>query len=248
MKSGHDTTSCGSGSGINLGNDSVGSVGLLCEISESGGIGSDIGSGSGIDSGVIDSDSGSLHGISNIVQSGFGNDCGSLPGTAESVAITSGIGNGSGANLGSGSNGIRSEDSTTLAEESPPPAFIITYGTTHGNLANLTKKFPQYTPKAIMGLCDSLDHNYFATDECLSSGVSVEQVLYYLHRKYIKIAVAEGPQIYLESDNVHDWVDAAFGFYKGNRFQKDAPVRLVLKGKSVVDAGGVGQQFYYSII
>ena len=78
----------------------------------------------------------------------------------------------------------------------------------------------------------------------LSSGVSVEQVLYYLCRKYIKIDVAEGPQICLESDNVHDWVDAAFGFYKGKRFQKDAPFRLVLKGKSIVDAGGVGRQFF----
>lgn len=91
-------------------------------------------------------------------------------------------------------------------------------------------------------LHDSLGRNY----DVLACDVPLKKVLGYLH---ITVTLEEGPKIRLdEDDTVEDWIDAAFSFYKGKKYLKNAPVRIVMMNQPVVDAGGVSRLFFSEVL
>jgi hypothetical protein len=131
---------------------------------------------------------------------------------------------------------------------SSPSAFAIEYDCSPSPLKALCSKYSRYSTEAISALYDVFGRDYLAANECLACGVSIKQVLGVLQEKFITIALEEGPKIRLEiDDTVDDWIDSAFSFYKGTKFLKNAPVRLVLLNQPAIDAGGISRQFFSEI-
>ena len=61
----------------------------------------------------------------------------------------------------------------------------------------------------------------------------------------ITTALEESPRIRLESDNLdEDWLAAALAFYKHNKFDKHASLRITIHGQPGIDTGDVRRQFF----
>ena len=61
----------------------------------------------------------------------------------------------------------------------------------------------------------------------------------------ITTALEESPRIRLESDDLEeDWLVAALAFYKYNKFDKHASLRITIRGQPGIDTGSVRRQFF----
>ena len=56
----------------------------------------------------------------------------------------------------------------------------------------------------------------------------------------ISVPLEECPKVRLDADDDdHDWMEAAFAFYKNRGFDKKAGVRISIRGQPAVDTGGI---------
>ncbi|XP_019860541.1 PREDICTED: uncharacterized protein LOC109588875 isoform X2 [Amphimedon queenslandica] len=113
------------------------------------------------------------------------------------------------------------------------------------SLERLCEMFPNFKPDAIKILYEIYNEDGALVSDCLVEGVQLHCLLQQLNLRFISVSIPETPKIRIEGDD--DWVDAAFTFYKGQSFCKDAPVRLVMTDEPAIDAGGVSAQFFAEV-
>ena len=91
----------------------------------------------------------------------------------------------------------------------------------------------------------SLSKNSFTTVvEFLVNGLSTEG-LKDLAATRLVVPFSECPRIRYDSDDTEDeWLEAAVSFYKHNKFNKQAPVRILIRGQPGIDTGSVRRQFF----
>lgn len=102
--------------------------------------------------------------------------------------------------------------------------------------------FPNFLPDAIKMLYEIFDEDGALVSNCLVEGVQLHCLLQQLNLRFISVSIPEAPKIRIEGDD--DWVDAAFTFYKGQSFHKDAPVRLLMADEPAIYAGGVRISYF----
>ena len=63
---------------------------------------------------------------------------------------------------------------------------------------------------------------------------------------HLTIPLEESPRIRLDvDDNGLDWVEAALALYKQAKFNKQAYVRVSIRGQPGIDTDGVRRQFFF---
>ena len=82
------------------------------------------------------------------------------------------------------------------------------------------------------------------TVEALLEGPSLE-ALRSLAVSQISVPLEEYPIVQLQADDDdHDWMEAAFVFYKNRGFNKKAGIQISIHGQPAVDTGGFHRQFF----
>ena len=132
--------------------------------------------------------------------------------------------------------------------EAPGPAFLITYDkfTPTEDVKMLCRKFSCHSLETIETLYNLSEHaqSYKLTHDALDAGPTLSSLLHLAHGTFIKKESIDAPKIrYGKDDEPSDYLDSVLAFYKGNRFDKNAIIRVQVHGEPVVDEGGVRRQF-----
>lgn len=83
------------------------------------------------------------------------------------------------------------------------------------------------------------------TLNCMLEGPSLESICQLLNSQLISDDVS---RIKVDAcDDVQDWVDAAFGYYKSSNWLPSTEVRIIMRNQSAIDTGGVRRQFFTAV-
>ena len=112
------------------------------------------------------------------------------------------------------------------------------------DITKMIEMFPNMTEEQLRYLYDLSKHSFTCAVDCALAGPSLE-TLRSLARMHLTVPLEESPRIRLDvDDNDLDWVEAALAFYKQAKFNKQAYVRVSIRGQPGIDTGGVRRQFF----
>lgn len=134
----------------------------------------------------------------------------------------------------------------TSSDNAPPPAFSITYEkfTPTEDIQMLCQKFSCLSLETIEKLYNLSEQSYKLTHDALNAGPTLSSLLHLAHGTFIKKELIDAPKIrYDKDDEPSDYLDSVLAFYKGKKFDRNAMIRVQVRGEPVVDEGGVRRQF-----
>ena len=112
------------------------------------------------------------------------------------------------------------------------------------NMAKMIEMFPHLNEHQLKYLFDLSGQSISSAINCALEGPSLKS-LRSLAVKQLTIPLEESPRIRLYADDADlDWVDVALAFYKQDKFDKQARVRVTIQGQARIDTGGVRRQFF----
>ena len=112
------------------------------------------------------------------------------------------------------------------------------------DITRMIEMFLNMTEEQLRYLYDLSKHSFTCAVDCALAGPSLE-TLRSLARMHLTVPLEESPRIRLDvDDNDLDWVEAALAFYKQAKFNKQAYVRVSIRGQPGIDTGGVRRQFF----
>ena len=130
---------------------------------------------------------------------------------------------------------IDDDDSCPLQSESSDAATDI---------AKMVEVFSNMDESQLKYLYALSNSSFSRTVDCALDGPSLES-LRSLALTQLTTPLEESPRIRLEEeDDEQDWVDAALAFYKQAKFNKQAYVRISIRGQPGIDTGGIRRQFF----
>ena len=132
-------------------------------------------------------------------------------------------------------------------DEDIPSAFQFVYEKPDESkdLAKLTEIFPQLTAEQLKYVYSLPMRNRFdSTVSCLMEGPTLE-ALRSLAVMQLVIPLSESPYIRVDAEaDDEEMVGAALAYYKHDRFNKAAYVRISMKRQPGIDTGGIRRQFF----
>ncbi len=111
-------------------------------------------------------------------------------------------------------------------------------------MEQLVDIFPQLSGDQLKFL-----HEYCGKDtgkimEKILNGINMDTLRRMVRSNRIKKELCESPRLRVNADDEEDeWVEAALAFYKASKFEKDAQLRVLVRGQPGIDTGGVRRQF-----
>ena len=112
------------------------------------------------------------------------------------------------------------------------------------DLSRLLEMFPDFNLSQLDMLYHLSKCSFSKVVDSVLEGISIE-CLRSLAYSTIVVPLSESPRICLDvDDDEEDWVQAAISFYKDAKFDRQAPVRISIRGQPAVDTGGVQRQFF----
>ena len=114
-----------------------------------------------------------------------------------------------------------------------------------GDITKMIEMFPHLSEDQLKFLVDLSANSFSCAIDCALDGPSLES-LRSLAVRQLNVPLEESPRIRLDiDDSDQDWVEAALAFYKQNKFNKQARVRITIRGQPGIDTGGVRRQFFF---
>jgi len=113
------------------------------------------------------------------------------------------------------------------------------------DIANLQEIFPDKSLSLLKFVFELCSCSFSQAAEFLTS-VTFFALMRSLAAEYlITTPLHESPRIHLDADDEEeDYMTAALAFYKCNKFDKNAAVRITIHGQPGVDTGGIRRQFF----
>ena len=113
------------------------------------------------------------------------------------------------------------------------------------DITNLREIFPNIPLSQLEYLYKLSSYSLSNTIEFLTNTPTFASLCGLAADSTITTALEESPRIRLESDDLdEDWLAAALAFYKHNKFDKHASLRITIRGQPGIDTGGVRRQFF----
>jgi len=130
-------------------------------------------------------------------------------------------------------------------DELPDRGAVSSPITSSTDLANLIEMFPDKSLgllKLVFKLCSN---SCLRAIDLLISDPSFLSLRDLAENYFITTPLDESPRIRLDADDEdEDWLTAALAFYKHNKFDKHASVRITIHGQPGIDTGGIRRQFF----
>ena len=136
---------------------------------------------------------------------------------------------------------VHSSDSVSSDGEAPP-ALRITHEKvdTSRDLASLVEMFPEEPKHNLEYIYDLSNHNFSSACDHILDGISIDTLQSLAVGHHVFISLSESPRIILDDDDeAEDWVHSAVSFYKFNKFNPNAQVRISIRKQPGVDTGGI---------
>lgn len=113
------------------------------------------------------------------------------------------------------------------------------------DIAKLAEMFTSLSDKQLKYVYNLSHHSFTSAMDSLIDGPSMDSLRSLLRKSQITVPDDEGPRIRLNvDDDEEDWMEAAFCFYKHAKFDKNACIRVSIRGQPAIDTGGVRRQFF----
>ena len=114
------------------------------------------------------------------------------------------------------------------------------------DLQELVTLMPHFTYNFICAVYQVSNLDFAATFDCLHNKDGTLEAVVSLMKESVLTANEDmdPPRIRIATHKIEDWVESAFSFYKGKKFNTDKSVRVTMQDNPSIDAGGVRRDFY----
>ena len=100
--------------------------------------------------------------------------------------------------------------------------------------------FPEEPKHNLEYIYDLSNHNFSSACDHILDGISIDTLQSLAVGHHVFISLLESPRIILDDDDeAEDWVHSAVSFYKFNKFNPNAQVRISIRKQPGVDTGGI---------
>ena len=137
---------------------------------------------------------------------------------------------------------------STSSEGSPALVIIHEKRDMSQDIPKLVEMFPTTSLQQLEFVYELSCKNVDCACERLLEGPTLEclQSLAFKHDLFIPLS--ESPHIILDvDDEPEDWVHSAVSFYKSEKFNRNAQLRVSIRKQPGIDTGGIRRQFFYIV-
>ena len=140
-----------------------------------------------------------------------------------------------------------SDDNSNFATAGELDCYSVSSPVTSSpaDIANLQEIFPDKSLSLLKFVFELCSCSFSRAVEFLTSVTSFQLMRSLAAEYLITTPLDESPRIRLDADDEEeDYMTAALAFYKCNKFDKNAAVRITIHGQPGVDTGGIRRQFF----
>lgn len=150
--------------------------------------------------------------------------------------------------VSSPANNEPSTSNESQREGSPALIIIHEKRDMSQDVPKLVEMFPQMSLQQLAFVYELSCKNFDRVCECLLEGPTLECLQSLAFRHDLFIPLSESPRIILDRDDEpEDWVHSAVSFYKSDKFNRNAQLRLSIRKQPGIDTGGIRRQFFYVV-